>query len=72
MKREEIIIEIKEILLDDTLAVDDPIEFDSMSVLLLIAFLDDNFSILVKEAQIKKFETISSILTFIGKENIEE
>jgi acyl carrier protein len=72
MKREEIIIEIKEILLDDTLGVDDSIEFDSMSVLLLIAFLDDNFSIPVQEPEIKKFKSISSILTFIGNENIEQ
>lgn len=73
MKKEKIINEIKEILLiDHEIGINDKVEFDSMSVLLLIVFFDENFAMKVTDQQIKKFNDINDILDFIGKEKIEE
>ena len=69
MKKQEIISELVEILmLDDGYIVDEtPIEFDSMSSLMLVEFLDDNFNISITKEEITSFETIKSVLEFIDE-----
>jgi acyl carrier protein len=67
MKKQEIISELVEILmLDDGYIIDEtPIEFDSLSSLMLVEFLDDNFNISITKEEIKSFETIQSVIEFI-------
>ena len=67
MKKQEIISELVEILmLDDGYIIDQtPIEFDSLSSLMLVEFLDDNFNISITKEEIKSFETIQSVIEFI-------
>lgn len=67
MKKQEIISELVEILmLDDGYIVDEtPIEFDSLSSLMLVEFLDNKFNISITKEEIKSFETIQSVIEFI-------
>jgi len=69
MKKQEIISELVEILmLDDGYIIDEtPIEFDSLSSLMLVEFLDDNFNISITKEEINSFETIKSVLEFIDE-----
>ncbi|MDA9833952.1 hypothetical protein N9C46_05330 [Flavobacteriaceae bacterium] len=69
MKKQEIISELVEILmLDDGYIIDEtPIEFDSLSSLMLVEFLDDNFNISITKEEITSFETIKSVLEFIDE-----
>ena len=69
MTREQIIYEIKEILLlDEDFDINKTIiEFDSLSSLLLAEFLDNTFKISITKDQIKKFDTVKNILDFIDK-----
>ena len=68
MEKQEIISELVEILmLDDGCNIDQtPIEFDSLSSLILVEFLDANFNISISKEEIKSFETIQSVIDFIG------
>jgi acyl carrier protein len=67
MEKQEIISETVEILmLDDGYNIDEtPIEFDSLSSLMLVEFLDSNFNITISKEEIKSFKTIKSVLEFI-------
>jgi|TARA_B110000238_G_C15746173_1_gene277224 acyl carrier protein len=67
MKKNDIIHEVSEILmLDEDFNVDETqIEFDSLSSLMLVEFLDSNFNITVTKDEIKSFKTIKSVLIFI-------
>ena len=69
MKKQEIISELVEILmLDDGYIVDEtPIEFDSLSSLMLVEFLDNKFNISITKEEIKSFETIQSVIEFIDE-----
>ncbi len=72
MKKEQILNEIKEILLLEDIKENSDIEIDSMANLLLIAFLDENFSIQITNEKIKLIKNVSEILSIIGKNNINE
>lgn len=66
MDKKTIINELVEILMLDNYNVDQTkIEFDSMSSLMLVEFLDSNFNITISKEEIKSFETINSVLKFI-------
>lgn len=66
MDKKTIINELVEILMLDDYNVDQTkIEFDSMSSLMLVEFLDSNFNITISKEEIKSFETIKSVLEFI-------
>jgi acyl carrier protein len=67
MEKQEIISELVEILmLDDGYNIDETqIEFDSLSSLMLVEFLDSNFKLTINKEEIKSFETIKSVLEFI-------
>ena len=68
MEKHEIISELVEILMLDDYNVDQTkIEFDSMSSLMLVEFLDSNFNITITKEEIKSFETIKSVLEFIDE-----
>lgn len=41
-------------------------EWDSMAVLVLIGFLDENFSITTSGEDVNKFNTVEDIINFIG------
>lgn len=72
MKKEQILNEIKEILLLEDIKENSDIEIDSMANLLLIAFLDENFSIQITNEKIKLIKNVSEILSIIGENNINE
>ncbi len=72
MKKEQILTEIKDILLLEEINENSEIEIDSMANLLLIAFLDENFSIHITSEKIKLINNVSNILDLIGKKNIDE
>ncbi len=67
MDRKEIIFEISEILmLEGEFDLDKTqIEFDSLTSLMLIEFLDSNFSIGISREEIKKLHFLRDILKFI-------
>ena len=68
MDKKTIINELVEILMLDNYNVDQTkIEFDSMSSLMLVEFLDSNFNITITKEEIKSFETIKSVLEFIDE-----
>ena len=72
MEKQEIISELVEILmLDDGYNIDETqIEFDSLSSLMLVEFLDSNFKITLNKEEIKSFETIKSVLEFIDDKKV--
>jgi len=72
MEKQEIISELVEILmLDDGYNIDETqIEFDSLSSLMLVEFLDSNFKITINKEEIKSFETIKSVLEFIDDKKV--
>lgn len=68
MDKKTIINELVEILMLDDYNVDQTkIEFDSMSSLMLVEFLDSNFNITISKEEIKSFETIQSVIKFIDE-----
>ena len=68
MDEKTIINELVEILMLDDYNVDQTkIEFDSMSSLMLVEFLDSNFNITISKEEIKSFETIQSVIKFIDE-----
>jgi len=68
MDKKTTIKELVEILMLDNYNVDQTnIEFDSMSSLMLVEFLDSNFNITITKEEIKSFETIKSVLEFIDE-----
>lgn len=72
MEKQEIISELIEMLmLDDGYNIDETqIEFDSLSSLMLVEFLDSNFKITISKEEIKSFETIKSVLEFIDDKKV--
>lgn len=45
--------------------------YDSMSLLTIIAFVDENFNKKIDTKQFKDIETVSNLMDVIGKENFE-
>lgn len=72
MKKEQFLNEIKEILLLNSLEINEntAIEIDSMSSLLLIAFLDENFSKTISTEKIKEIKKIIDIIDIVGSEKL--
>lgn len=71
MNKKEFLNEIKEIFLLDEATETTAIEFDSMASLLLIAFLDEKFSISISQEQIKSIKSVSMIIDLIGEDNFK-
>ena len=71
MNREKIIFEISEILMvEEGFDIDNTqIEFDSLSSLMLIEFLDSNFNIVISREEIKELHLLSDVLKLIEKKN---
>ena len=67
MKNNEIIMEISELLeLEGNVDVKKTtIEFDSLSSLGLVSFLDSNFNINISKEEISEFKVINDVLKFI-------
>ena len=67
MKNNEIIMEISELLeLEGNVDVKKTtIEFDSLSSLGLVSFLDSNFNINISKEEIGEFKVINDVLKFI-------
>ena len=72
VNQKKIVDEISQILmLDGDFNINETqIEFDSLSSLILIEFLDKNFQISVTRDEIKNFNVIKDILDFIHKSKI--
>jgi len=71
MNKKEFLLEIQDIMLLDEINETTEIEVDSMASLLLIAFLDEEFSILIDQEQIKSIKSVSNIIELIGDENFK-
>jgi len=79
MKKEEFIKELKdaleiededkEITLETDLRYID--EYDSLSVLAIIAMIDKNFNKQISSIEFTKITTVSSLMDLIGKEHFE-
>ncbi len=69
MKNNEIIVEISELLeLDENFhANETPIEFDSLSSLGLVSFLDTNFNINITKEEIEEFNFVNDVVEFINE-----
>lgn len=72
MEKKHFLEEIKEILLlkEQNISPETNIEIDSMASLLLIAFLDENFSKSISQEQIKELKQIKDLINFVGAENL--
>ncbi len=46
--------------------------YDSISLLTIIAFVDENFSKKIETRHFKDIETVSDLMNVIGKENFNE
>jgi acyl carrier protein len=46
--------------------------YDSISLLSVIAFVDENFNKKIDTKQFKDIETVSDLVDIIGKENLED
>ena len=69
MNNNEIIEEIAEILeLEENFHINETsIEFDSLSSLVLVSFLDSNFNINVTKEEIEELKVINVVINFINK-----
>tara|TARA_R110002049_G_scaffold291474_3_gene475430 strand:+ start:7067 stop:7288 length:222 start_codon:yes stop_codon:yes gene_type:complete len=72
MEKKHFLEEIKEILLlkEQNISPETNIEIDSMASLLLIAFLDENFSKSISQEQIKELKQIKDLINFVGAGNL--
>ncbi|MDR2205155.1 MAG: phosphopantetheine-binding protein [Flavobacteriaceae bacterium] len=61
---------------DETLTLDTNFKalesYDSLSLLTIIAFVDENFGKKIEAKQFKDMKTISDLIGIIGKENFED
>ncbi len=61
---------------DETLTLDTNLKalesYDSISLLSVIAFVDENFNKKIDTKQFKDIETVSDLRDLIGKENFED
>ena len=61
---------------DETLTLDTNLKalesYDSISLLSIIAFVDENFNKKVDTKHFKDVETVSDLMNVIGKENFED
>lgn len=73
MNKDRFIEEIKEILLleDENINEETPIEVDSMSSLLLIAFFDEHFSETITQEKIKELKKVSDLVEIAGASNLK-
>ena len=71
MNKKEFLIEIQDIMLLDNINETTAIEVDSMASLLLIAFLDEEFSKPISQEQIKSIKSVSDIIELIGEDNFK-
>tara|TARA_R110002050_G_scaffold297522_1_gene459100 strand:+ start:109 stop:348 length:240 start_codon:yes stop_codon:yes gene_type:complete len=55
--------------LTDDIVLRDLDEYDSFFVLMIIAFLDENFSLKLTAEDLKEISTIKDLIEFIGTEN---
>lgn len=69
MNNDNIIKEVSEILmLEEGFNINKTqIEFDSLSSLMLVEFLDSNFEISISKDEIKNFNVLKDIIDFIHK-----
>jgi acyl carrier protein len=70
MNKKKFLLEIQDIMLLEEINETTGIEVDSMASLLLIAFLDEEFSISISHEQIKSIKSVSDIIKIVGKDNL--
>lgn len=73
MKKSEFISELKGILEIDNKVVDETtqIQLTSLTILVVIAFIDENFNKQVASASLENVQSIADLITLIGCENFE-
>ena len=69
MENNEIIEEIAELLeMEGDFNINEtPIQFDSLSSLGLVSFLDSNFDINITKEEIEEFKVINDVINFINQ-----
>lgn len=72
MSKQELLEELQELLeFDGTLSETSMLEeVDSMNLLSLMAFLDENFNIQKTAEELKKIKSVKGVIELIGKDNI--
>jgi len=73
MKKSEFISELKSILEIDNEVVDETtqIQLTSLTLLVVIASIDENFNKQVASASLENVQSIADLITLIGSENFE-
>jgi len=73
MKKSEFISELKSIMEIDNEVVDETtqIQLTSLTLLVVIASIDENFNKQVASASLENVQSIADLITLIGSENFE-
>jgi acyl carrier protein len=79
MKRDEFLKDLQEVLEieDDVLSEDmnlkdmESFEFDSMTIMALVAFIHEKFNLKFSAVQINSITTVSSLMELIGTDHFE-
>jgi acyl carrier protein len=64
-------LEIDDYLLTEDTNIKDIENYDSLSVMMLVAFIDEKFGLKFTAAQLASITTIKSLMELIGKERFE-
>ncbi len=76
MTLNEFLDEITEILeTDETVSIDTPLEgtdeYDSLAIMSLIAFFDDNFEMEVSGEQLVEIKLVSDLISLVGEDKLK-
>ena len=72
MTQEEFLNELSELLeLYDDLKLDTRIELESIEVLSIIAFLDENFGVKASAKELDKVKTVQDILNLVSTDKVQ-
>ena len=65
-------LEIKTPRLEESTALNELDEFDSLAIMELVAFIDENFSIQLDQTQLKQITTVRSLMEMIGLDRFQK
>lgn len=71
MKKNDFLKKVNEILEIDIKSLDEEIKIDSIGVMSLIAFIDENFDKTIKMDQFDNVKSLNDLIKVIGEENFE-
>lgn len=71
MKKNDFLKKVNEILETDIKSLEEEIRIDSIGVMSLIAFIDENFDKTIKMDQFDTIKSLNDLIKLIGEENFE-